>query len=371
VNELFIHQLRPWLKWPGGKSGELQIIKDLAPRQSVARFIEPFVGGGSVLLSVNPRVHASANDLCPELIHLYRGGGSSSESLREQLQKLADAWRAISSLKHSVSAEIRNSASTRSISNSIRKVTGSEIDLLLKPLVPDLLSEFHARLMRDTPKKIDRILKLEIKHQRELPIDELVENVHGSIHSSFYMSVRNRYNQSRSTGQLSDQRAADFFFLREYSYAAMFRFNAKGEFNVPYGGISYNKKDFNQKIESLYAPAMRLRLENTDWQCQDFSQFLEHANPMKDDFIFVDPPYDSEFSDYDNKVFDSSDQRRLAELLNELESKVMIVIGDTPLVRELYSSSKWNFQENLKLYNWTIKNRNDRSKNHLTIRNYL
>jgi site-specific DNA-adenine methylase len=32
----------------------------------------------------------------------------------------------------------------------------------------------------------------------------------------------------------------------------MFRYNSNGEFNVPYGGISYNRKDFSKKIDWNY-----------------------------------------------------------------------------------------------------------------------
>jgi len=31
----------------------------------------------------------------------------------------------------------------------------------------------------------------------------------------------------------------------------MFRYNSKGEFNIPYGGIAYNYKNFRKKIEYL------------------------------------------------------------------------------------------------------------------------
>lgn len=37
----------------------------------------------------------------------------------------------------------------------------------------------------------------------------------------------------------------------------------------------------------------------------DFEEFLNLFNLNKNDFIFLDPPYDSEFSTYDNNSFDS------------------------------------------------------------------
>ncbi len=38
-----------------------------------------------------------------------------------------------------------------------------------------------------------------------------------------------------------------FVIIRNYAYSGMFRYNAKGEFNVPYGGIGYNHKNLDKK----------------------------------------------------------------------------------------------------------------------------
>ena len=43
--------LSPFIKWPGGKEQELQHITPNLP-EDINRYIEPFVGGGAVLLSL-------------------------------------------------------------------------------------------------------------------------------------------------------------------------------------------------------------------------------------------------------------------------------------------------------------------------------
>jgi len=115
---------------------------------------------------------------------------------------------------------------------------------------------------------------------------------------------------------------------------------------------------------------MRERLANTIFNCTDFEEFLESVKLTKFDFIFVDPPYDSDFTDYDGREFRNNDQERLAKYLNKLSSMVMIVIGDTELIRSLYREPQWKIQEDDMKYKWTIKSRNDRAKTHLTITNY-
>ncbi|HKZ91192.1 MAG TPA: DNA adenine methylase, partial [Candidatus Limnocylindrales bacterium] len=84
----------------------------------------------------------------------------------------------------------------------------------------------------------------------------------------------------------------------------------------------------------------------------------------------VDPPYDSEFSDYDGLQFGWREQLRLKQILEALPSRVMLVIKETPMIRQLYESDRWDITEASKTYLWTIKSRNDRSATHLTITNY-
>jgi DNA adenine methylase len=184
------------------------------------------------------------------------------------------------------------------------------------------------------------------------------------------MSIRARYNRSRLSKSWSETRLADFFFLREFTYAAMFRFNSRGEFNVPYGGVSYNRKSLGDKLEILFGSAMLERLRNTTWRCGDFEAFLKEADPKGPDFLFIDPPYDSDFSDYDNLPFGSRDQERLQHVLEGLTANVMVVIKDTPMIRRLYSSDRWRVESADKTYMWTIKSRNDREASHLTITNF-
>ena len=68
-----------------------------------------------------------------------------------------------------------------------------------------------------------------------------------ALKSSYYMYIRYLYNHPEL---LTDsEKASVFFFIREYCYSSMFRYNKKGNFNVPYGGISYNRKDLRKKID--------------------------------------------------------------------------------------------------------------------------
>lgn len=71
-------KLAPFVKWAGGKR---QLLLELTARMPDAygRYFEPFVGGGALLLHLQPE-RAVINDVNPQLVNAYR-----------QLQKNADA----------------------------------------------------------------------------------------------------------------------------------------------------------------------------------------------------------------------------------------------------------------------------------------
>lgn len=362
-------KLTPFIKWPGGKSSELNKISEAAPTFS-GRFIEPFLGGGSVLLATNPQIPALANDFCVELIDLYRGSASQDLQLHKELKSLADSMNALTMSEDYWQTHAERLISGTVEASSVVEAISEDVDLRATNLEAGSRANFLQKFDQDLPKKLKRIQSLEAKHGRKLPIGEFAENLEGATKAALYMTIRARYNSARSSGLYSNQRTADFFFLREYCYASMFRFNAYGEFNVPYGGVSYNRKNFAGKIDNLFSQKMRMRLSSTAFYTGDFEEFLLQVAPTKDDFIFVDPPYDSDFSDYDDQEFGAHDHRRLEKLLRSLPSKIMVVISETPLISELYANDHWKISGVPFTYKWNIKERNERKARHLTITNY-
>lgn len=362
-------ELAPFIKWPGGKSQEIAAISRLAPPLT-GRYIDPFVGGGSVLLAIPEPVEAWANDVIDDLIGLYRASSEDRHGFRSAITDLAAAWQDLGALGDLyagvATAFLEGSPALAAYSASRGR---SALEPILLAAGPGLEGEFYARLLRDLPAKFSRMHKIQ-NSLGALPHDDLMANIEGAVRSAFYMSIRWRYNRARLSHRNDDRRLADFFFLREFAYAAMFRFNRSGEFNVPYGGITYNRKSFADKVDLLFSSAMLRRLHNTTWRSTDFEAFLLEAEPAKPDFVFVDPPYDSDFSTYDDRTFDGRDQTRLQSALEALPASVMIVIKDTPMIRHLYRSDRWRVTQTDKTYMWTIKSRNDREVVHLTITNY-
>lgn len=165
------------------------------------------------------------------------------------------------------------------------------------------------------------------------------------------------------------QQAAVFFFIREYCYSSMFRYNASGEFNVPYGGISYNRKDFQRKIDYMLSDDVQQKLTNAMIENNDFEAFMEGLHLIRDDFIFLDPPYDSDFSTYAQNIFGREEQIRLCECLRRTPAKILLVIKNTDFIRELYQND-FHITSFSKKYLVSFMNRNEKDATHLIITNY-
>jgi DNA adenine methylase len=167
-----------------------------------------------------------------------------------------------------------------------------------------------------------------------------------------------------------EKTAANWYFVREFCYASMFRYNSKGEFNIPYGGIAYNKKNFRVKVENIFSAGAQRLFSQAQFSNLDFADFLSAAKPAADDFIFLDPPYDSEFSEYDQNTFNKQDQVRLRDVLLQTPAKWMLVIKETAFIRSLYPVPECTFIEFDKTYTYNVRGRNNRDTKHLIIVNY-
>ena len=151
----------------------------------------------------------------------------------------------------------------------------------------------------------------------------------------------------------------------------MFRFNKNGEFNVPYGGVSYNKKSLETKIDYYKSKEVRHLLKTTEIFSEDFYEFLNKIKINQDDFMFLDPPYDTTFSEYDQNTFATDDQKRLANyLINECPCRFMLVIKKTEFIENLYKNHGLTILEQEKTYFVSFKNRNKKDVKHLIIMNY-
>ena len=154
-----------------------------------------------------------------------------------------------------------------------------------------------------------------------------------------------------------------YFFINKTAYSGMIRYNANGEYNVPFGRYP----NLNTQLITLQHSEL---LQGAELFSLDYSRIFDMAE--KDDFIFLDPPYDCVFNDYGNidmmNGFDEEEHRRLAADYINLSCRALMIIGKTPLTEELYSG--YIFDEYYKNYAVNIRNRFNNDSMHFIVKNY-
>ena len=112
--------------------------------------------------------------------------------------------------------------------------------------------------------------------------------------------------------------AAEFLYLNKSCWNGLYRVNAAGVFNVPYGRP---KSDNTFDPTNLHACSALLSRSQATLLTQDFDQIASRVRA--NDFVYFDPPYvtahnNNGFVDYNETLFSWEDQLRLADLANTL-----------------------------------------------------
>lgn len=227
------------------------------------------------------------------------------------------------------------------------------------------LYSFYKQMQEDYPsvrKQLDELQMVYEQNQKEYEglkkkhPEEIVENKNEAL----YYKIRDMFNHKIESEYLE---AVVYFFINKTAYSGMIRYNAKGEYNVPFGRY----KNLNTKLitDKHYELLKRTEIYN-----YDYSEIFNMAG--NNDFIFLDPPYDCVFSDYGNEAyrdgFGENEHRRLANDFANLSCKSMLVIGKTALTEELYG--KYIVEEYDKSYAVNIRNRFKADAKHIVVTNY-
>lgn len=227
---------RPFLRWAGSKRSLLVQFVDLLPPTYV-RYIEPFLGGGSLFFALRPR-RALLSDSCVELIDTYRAVRDRASAVQKHL----DGW------------------------------------------TPD----------RD-----------------------------------FFYAIRGNRSSERY------RRAAEFIYLNKTCWNGLYRVNADGQFNVPYGAP---KGKTIAEPANMQACSRLLRQPDIELAVADFRVALAQAGPG--DLVFLDPPYvtghnNNGFIDYNETLFSWADQVAAAEAARAAVERGASVIATNALHNDL------------------------------------
>ncbi|HEY1009071.1 MAG TPA: DNA adenine methylase [Sphingobacteriaceae bacterium] len=373
--------IRPLIKWAGGKYDEFEYFSPFIPA-NIRYYIEPFMGGGGVFFARRPGGMCYLNDKSTDLIQFYTS--LSDPEFKRQAFLYVDAWDQAGLL----SAELLKFERDLFLGFMTEKLSLSEVEVRLATRLAGLDRQqfyplfdaefcpdpqvFQDVLIASLTDKFRRVRMISEKNSLTFSSQQLAVHFATGIKSGAYLYLRKLMNDD-STGRRrlpQAKRVANWYFVREFCYASMFRFNTKGEFNIPYGGAAYNRKKIRRKIERLFTAEVSQLFRRSQFFNLDFEQFLNRLSLSDEDFIFLDPPYDSKFSIYDQNAFTKADQKRLARWLLGTSARWMLIIKETPFIRSLYTAPGIVIHKFDKSYTYNVRGRNNRQVKHLAILNY-
>lgn len=239
----------------------------------------------------------------------------------------------------------------RSIINKLIKLSPDEFNTYYEPFVGGgaMLFELSPKkaVINDYNTELINVYKcIKVENKFTSMCNEL--NKHETNHSEeYYYQIRDLDKDKRKFSKLPDyKRAARTIYLNKACFNGLYRVNSKNEFNVPSGKKSKVNTYDGVNLGIIYS---FLNLNDIKILSIDFQEAVKDAK--KGDFIYFDPPYDSDtytFNSYTENGFGKDEQKRLSEVFKDLDKKgcyVMLSNYNTTLIKELYKDYNFNYVE--------------------------
>ena len=230
----------------------------------------------------------------------------------------------------------------RQIIEKLKMYVPDEYEIYYEPFVGGgaLLFELSPKkaVINDSNKELMNVYSVLCDEEKFKKMCNLLNHYETKHSEAFFYEIRNKDRLKASFNRLSDYtRAARTIYLNKACFNGLYRVNSKNEFNVPFGKKAHvNTYDGGNLITvSNYLTMNDIKIMNVD-----FEEAVKMAK--KNDFVYFDPPYDSDtetFNGYTEEGFDKKEQRRLAAVFKDLDARgvyVMLSNHNTLLVQELY-----------------------------------
>ena len=391
------NRLKPLLKHPGGKSKEIKYFKEYYPNIKIDRFIESFAGGAAVYFDFDKKVNKyiinDYDSYISEFYKIIQGYNIDEKNNLDysrrfniffiEYKNIIDIHSSIDTIINECNISSNINDKKLLINSILNNIKSHNFYKLFKNKLNNLYLYFDKYLDKN---RLYLINKIDKDNNLNISFD-IILYFKKSFHEAIYYYYRDIYNKSlkkynelnsniNKDNKLIDLSPIDifaWFYVKEFSFTGMVRYNKNGLFNVPYAGFSYMNKDISKKYDYFLSNNVKLKLNNTIIDNLDFEYFFRKYNYFDtNDFLFLDPPYDTKFSNYiANYNFDYEEQKRLKNEVSKLNCKWMMVIKKTDFIYDLYK--EYNIIEFDKKYGINFKNRISKDTKeviHLIITNY-
>ena len=168
------------------------------------------------------------------------------------------------------------------------------------------------RVIKQEPEGL--VYRLKHFEQQYLPIEDYEEQ------RTFYLEMRRRFNEEALN---SLDKTATLIFLNRTCFNGLYRENAKGKFNVPFGRYA-SPTICNEEV--IYADSKLLNRCDVQILNGDFKETAKAIDKTGLTFFYFDPPYrplsaTSSFNSYVKEDFNDDSQRKLADFCRMLDRK--------------------------------------------------
>ena len=164
-----------------------------------------------------------------------------------------------------------------------------------------------------------------------------------------FLEIRNWDRDASSYKKLAPaKRAARFIYLNKTCFNGLYRVNASGQFNVPFGNMSI-KDLVNESV--LNKTSENFRNTSTVFTSGDFRLATQMAK--SGDGVYFDPPYDpltktSNFVSYAVDGFPSELQIALRDeaiRLTDMGVRVVVSNSSTPFINAIYKNKRFEIEQ--------------------------
>lgn len=250
-------EITPFVKWAGGKGQLVETIEKRFPSEfgkSINRYIEPFVGGGALLIHIlsDPKYKnvndIYINDVNIKLINTYLAIQKSVEKICELLKKYQDEYN--------------------------------------QPF--------------DTKEERNEFRKKYYYHQRD----------------EFNKFTDEDISQAFQYGNPNIESAALFIFLNRTCFNGLYRVNRKGDYNVPMGSYSNPKIFDEENLKALSGLFQRVNLKSGPYY--ELSNLIDDHTLVYCDPPYRPLTVTASFTSYSKYDFNDDDQKALAEWAHKM-----------------------------------------------------
>lgn len=166
------------------------------------------------------------------------------------------------------------------------------------------------KFFKDAEKIIHKY-KLSHSYKKDVVPDSLKKEFKKTYYARFNKDGYDKLRMCVSNYQKND--SLILYILLIYGFNRMLRFNGGGKFNLPVGNVDFNKNVVNA-LNDYFDFVQDKKISITS---KDFKKFFSDKKYLKNDFVYLDPPYLISASEY-NKLWDQKSEADLLKMIDDL-----------------------------------------------------